>query len=119
MNLSWKALSDTFEAIIGSVLLDGGICSTCQVVHTIMQPFLYNHMDISKLKHAPATNLQIYVQENKLEMNIDCILLPDNQYECTITINNHVCATEKDIKKKEAINKAYISANRELNIANK
>lgn len=112
-------LSDTFEAIIGSVLLDGGIYNTSKVVHRIMRPFLSSHMDINNLKHAPATILQMYVQENKHEMNIDCKLLSNNQYECTITINGDIYAIESDIKKAEAINKAYISVNRALNIANK
>lgn len=118
-NSTWKVLSDTFEAIIGAVFLDGGMNKAIQVVHTIMSPFLKKHMDIDNIKHHPTTNLQMYIQENKCDMKTECTLLPDNQYECKIIIDGNIYAIEKDVKKAEAIYKAYVSANRILNIADK
>ncbi len=110
-------LSDTYEALIGAIFLDGGIDSAKSFIYE----FLINDIDELTLLHDGKSIIQEYVQRfdgNTLRYETSDIESPDHmkQFKSDLYINDELIATGYGHSKKNAEQDAAILAIKKLQI---
>ena len=110
-------LSDTYEALIGAIFLDGGIDSAKLFIYE----FLINDIDELTLLHDGKSIIQEYVQRfdgNTLRYETRDIESPDHmkQFKSDLYINDELISTGHGHSKKNAEQDAAILAIKKLQI---
>ena len=110
-------LSDTYEALIGAIFLDGGIDSAKSFIYE----FLINDIDELTLLHDGKSIIQEYVQRfdgNTLRYETRDIESPDHmkQFKSDLYINDELISTGHGHSKKNAEQDAAILAIKKLQI---
>lgn len=110
-------LSDTFEAVIGAVYLDGGFDAAKAFIHR----FVINRIDEMSLLRDGKSLIQKYVQKDPdavLEYRTDDVEAPGDpeRFRAELYINGKLIAEGRGQSKKQAEQNAAVTACRKLNV---
>lgn len=110
-------LSDTFEAVIGSIYLDGGFEAAKSFIHS----FVIDNIDEMSLLRDGKSLIQKYVQrtpDSLLEYKIEEISVPGDpeRFKAELYIDGKLISEGKGQSKKTAEQNAAVSACRKLNV---
>ena len=110
-------LSDTFEALIGAIFLDGGYESAKAFIYA----FLINDIDELSLLHDGKSIIQEYAQKNenrRLSYQTKSLESPDHmkQFQSDLFLNDELISTGYGHSKKTAEQEAAIRAIKKLHI---
>ncbi len=103
-------VSDTMEAVIGAIYLDGGLASAKEFIRS----FILNDLESKQLFYDSKTILQEYVQARGMEFNYELLGEQgpehDKIFEMAVVLNGTVFATGKGNSKKHAQQHAAYAA---------
>ncbi len=110
-------LSDTFEAVIGAVYLDGGFEEAKRFIHS----FVIDKIDEMSLLRDGKSLIQKYVQKDPdsvLEYKIDEVEEPGHpeRFRAQLFINGRLISDGRGQSKKQAEQNAAVKACRKLNV---